>query len=47
MYVSHRLHQSRFRICHQNKHISIQAELIYPAVQFSGNIDTWTGEENM
>lgn len=39
---SDRLHQCGFRVCYQDKHISIQAEFVDPTVQFCGHVDPWT-----
>lgn len=36
---AHRLHQSGLRVGHQHKHVSVQAELVDPAVQLCGDID--------
>lgn len=43
---AHRLHQRGLRVGHQNKDISIQAEVVDPAVQFCGDIDSWAAGEN-
>lgn len=35
---THRVHQGRFRVGHQDKDISVQAELVDPAVQLGCDI---------
>lgn len=39
--TSYCLHQGGLGVGHQDKHISIQAELVDPTVQFSGHINPW------
>lgn len=45
--TSYRLHQCGFRVCYQDKHISVQAEFIDPAVQFCGHVNPWAARENL
>lgn len=45
--TSYRLHQCGFRVCDQDKHISVQAEFVDPAVQFCGHVNPWAARENL
>lgn len=45
--TSYRLHQCGFRVCYQDKHISVQAEFVDPAVQFCGHVNPWAARENL
>lgn len=45
--TSHRLHQCGFRVCYQDKDISIQAELVDPTVQFRGHVNPWAARQSV
>lgn len=45
--TSYRLHQCGFRVCYQDKHISVQAEFVDPAVQFCGHVNPGAARENL
>jgi len=36
--ITHRVHEGGLGVSHQHKHVGVQAELVYPAVQLCGNI---------
>lgn len=39
-FLTHRVHECRFRVGHQHKHIRIQTELVDPAVQLCGDVSS-------